>query len=161
MTNYQFDIYNTVRRLLPPQYQNTFLVRWLYSLLKPVATLHQVFLLFVARITLITAYTGQVNALEKALNDEFDPPFPIFIEDGESDAEIYLYLEAEQVPGHYTYLVGESPILETYIYIESEFVGNSDFIIFVPVAWAYDAAYFRAIVARYKEAGKRYTIQTY
>lgn len=50
---------------------------------------------------------------------------------------------------------------DTYIRRKGESLQGIDFIVYVPIELVFDEAEMRALIERYRQAGKRYTIETY
>lgn len=112
-------------------------------------------------------HNSQVCSLEAALNDVFDSADRgIYITDGQWDDVIYLYLDMEERPV-WLAMDSEGTFTDPYVapavlYTEAEttFAGV-DFLIHVPhlvVVAGYNIERLKALVKRYKLAGKRFGI---
>jgi hypothetical protein len=137
---------------------------YMKSLLKPLQDFNDDFVVYVNETFYLTSFTGQVIYLEHILNDLYDDiDRLIFISDGNLlPLPPYIYNKIEARP-RYIYNKSEASPNKTYLYNKDEYHTSLDFIVNVPVG-IYDAALdtkIRAIVRRYKLAGKRFSIDTF
>ena len=154
---------NIIITLLPPFLRQARTLTWLVSMLKPLATLHQLFLAYKGNYEKQLYFNGQVINLEKLLNDTFNSGLPgIYIIDGASLAQVYIYNKAEALPPVYLYNASEADAA-LYIYNSAESLATYDFIVKVP-SYIYaiiDIAQMQALINFYKIAPKTYIIQAY
>lgn len=105
------------------------------------------------------AFNGQVIYLEHLLNDRFDDiQRGIYLTDAVGfDEEIHLFNQIEQ--NEDTILFNESEN-ETLIHLfnQNEVDGWPDFIVNVPSSVTFDEIVMRALINKYKIAGKNYII---
>jgi hypothetical protein len=156
-----FDIsYDILRvQLLPVRLRNAKMKAWLRCLIAPIKWLHLQFLRHRKGDVYTLAHTGQVGFLEAVLNDTFDPVARgIMIVDGSYEDPVFTYTipEASQ---RWLGLVSEMGAtgftmpLSLYTSGETTLLGDS-FIIRVPASVVFDEAHMRALVNKYRIAGK-------
>ncbi len=164
-----FDInYDVLRvQLLPVRLRKNKTKAWLKCLVSPVKWLHNIFRSNKLANTYFLAHSGQVAYLEDALNDVFDPVSRgIYIEDGLYEDPIFTYLVTEVRP---VWLGLESEAGSTAFPVpqvlftdaETSLLGNS-FIVRVPSGMPFDPDRMKALINRYRLAGRCvYGILTY
>jgi len=117
-----------------------------------------------------TQHNGQLMTLEHHLNNYYLPNFPIgtysiYIEDGPSLKDTFIYRETESIPIEaetYIYAESEGIVDEHYIYAESEDITEDDFVVYVE-----DADYnvyvdtIDKAVKNFTPATRIYSIQAY
>jgi hypothetical protein len=124
-----------------------------------IASVHQLFLDFVADKEVEKHTTGQTYLLERYLNYVFDRALArIYIKHVEEINE-YDFFTSENQPADYDYFYAESHQPDDYMYFLGE--GNRaldvDFLVYVPAAiLAVSEARIRANIEKYKLAGKRF-----
>ncbi|MES2701875.1 MAG: hypothetical protein V4649_04505 [Bacteroidota bacterium] len=162
-----FDINFSVlgKQLLPVRLRNDKMLAWIKCLVRPVGELHNVFKADRTANLYQLAHNSQIVYLQAALNDLFDPAIRgIVIVDGAFEDPLFIYLPAEDEP-LWLGLTGESTTYPNpralYTDTETTLLGNC-FIVKVPVAVSFDMARMRAIIDKYRLAGKNtYAVVTY
>lgn len=164
-----FDInYDSLRtQLLPVRLRNNKMKAWLRCLIAPIKWLHVKFLGLRTEDVYTLAHTGQVVYLEAVLNDTFDPVVRgIMIVDGSYEDPIFTYTIPETSP-QWLGLVGETGMpgfvtpVSLYTTGETALLGDA-FVVRVPSAIVFDESRMRALVNRYRIAGKGvYSIVVY
>lgn len=104
-------------------------------------------------------FNGQVIYLEHVLNDLFDPVNrEIYITDDANIEYTYIYLNGESGTNQpYIYLNSETPTNQAYLATSAEQLSQYHFIVNIP-ATVVDLYGLRAIIDKYKLAGRRYSI---
>lgn len=157
MFNINIDI--IIRQILPPRKRSNSILEFLQAAVKPLKQLHQSFLDRRQQTLFYMAYNSQVIYLERLLNIVFNSGNPgIYIDDAVQFDYWFLYNTAENHP-QYIYNTDENQ--PVWLYNQTEFETNYDFIVFVPLGLQFNENQMKALINRYKLAGKRYTIQTY
>lgn len=177
---YNIDFRNIASLLLPPFLRKVKTKDWLFSLLKPLIDIYELFIAFRLLTIQKLSFTGQVIYLEKLLNDKYDEDDRgIFISEGTDMEYVYVGNVTENQPvfignkAEYT-LDDNDVYVDIYdasnaIYIgnKAEFYVQDDFIVNVPQA-IYDELVsghildgMKALINLYKLAGKNYTIIPY
>lgn len=164
-----FDInYDTLRvQLLPVRLRKSVMKAWLRCLVIPVKWLYNLFMTNRENNLYFLAHNSQIVYLEAALNDVFDPiSRGIFIEDGPYEDPLFTYLIPEERP----LWIGLSSEAGTVAYpvpmalftdAETSLLGNA-FIVNVPSGVTFDADRMKALINRYRLAGRSiYQIVTY
>lgn len=164
-----FDInYDSLRtQLLPVRLRNNKMKAWLRCLISPIKWLHVKFLRLRTEDVYTLAHTGQVVYLEAVLNDTFDPVARgIMIVDGSYEDPMFTYTIPEASPC-WLGLVSETGIsgfdtpASLHTMAETALLGDA-FIVRVPSAVVFDESRMRALVNRYRIAGKSvYSIVVY
>lgn len=164
-----FDIsYDILRvQLLPVRLRKSNTNAWLKCLIAPVKWLYYQFMQQRAADRYLLAHNSQVVYLEAVLNDMFDPlTRGIYIADGLFEDPVYAFLVTETHP-MWIGLTAESGSvsfsLPTTLYTatETSVLGNA-FIVKVPAAVVFDTDRMRALINRYRIAGKNiYGIEIY
>jgi hypothetical protein len=164
-----FDInYDFLRvQLLPVRLRKTNTSAWLKCLISPVKWLFHQFKLQRDGQLYLLSHNSQVVYLEAVLNDMFDPlTRGIYIEDGSFEDPVYAFLVSETHPiwvGLAVEAGTVSYVLPTALYTATEttVLGNS-FLVKVPAAISFDADRMRALINKYRIAGKNiYGIELY
>jgi hypothetical protein len=134
---------------------------WLWSLFVPFQNIRLDFLDFVSAKRYDLTRTAQVIMLEDLLNNEFDNVNrQIYIGDANLLAYTFLYMYQENQPATAFFMDTEiPPNVPPSLYLNEEYDQGYDFIVFVPTGLLYDEEKLRALVNKYKLAGKRYIIQ--
>lgn len=133
---------------------------WLQVLVSPLGYLNGVFRTFVGDTRYQMYLTGQVIYLEHYLNDLYDPVARrIYIEDGDAAAPFFVDNKPDATPTH-IYNKSESQVAPV-LYNKADLANQNDFVVVIP--WqniaSLSASQMRAHVTRYKQAGKRFSIQ--
>lgn len=158
-----FDI--QVQRLTPPQNRKPAFLAWLRALVAPLNSLNADFFgTYFPDVTTRAKRTGQKIVLENTLNQVFNPSLspPIYINNTGDDIEtIYLYNEGEGYPALYLYNELES--LPYYMYNDSEYSPEFNFIVYIPsaVLGSYNVNQIIAEVNKYKPVGRTFTTIEY
>lgn len=154
------NLFRLIRQLLPARLMNSILVAYLDALVTPIDGLYSQFLLRREAHLYDLTISPQVCFMEKALNDRFDSSARrIYISPGIHREQIYIFTDAENIN---TDIRSEVENSNKYIYTISESgIGGADFIINIPVNLRYGIPEIRALVDRYKLAGKTYYINRY
>lgn len=158
---YIIDWSRLVRWLLPVRLRQSRTVAWLMALIAPVQSLYAAFIAYRDECSYFLNHTSQVVYMEAAMNDVFDPVNRgIYIVDGAVYDPLWLYQEAELKPLYVRMASESSP---QWLYTELEtLVGQADFIVRVPVAVTFDMDRLKALIDKYRLAGKSYyKIETY
>jgi len=144
---------------MPVGLRNAKIKAWLRCLIAPIKWLHVQFLRQRKSDVYILAHTGQVVFLEAVLNDTFDAETRgITIVDGSYEDPAFIYTEPESNPC-WLGLSAESGVaafdtpVTIYTTTETMLLGNS-FIVRVPASVVFDEAHMRALVNKYRIAGK-------
>ena len=164
-----FDInYDSLRtQLLPVRLRKNKMKAWLRCLIAPIKWLHVKFLTLRSEDVYSLAHTGQVLYMEAVLNDTFDPVARgIMVVDGRYEDPVFTYTIPEVSP-RWLGLVSETGTagfatpVSLYTTAETLLLGDA-FIVRVPSAVVFDEARMRALVNRYRIAGKGiYSIVVY
>lgn len=128
---------------------------------KELDTIHQDTLTIRDTALFDLSFTAQKNYLQELMNITFDPiGRGIFIENTIIFPDNFTFFDSEARPDTFVFFDSESkPPLTTRF--QSEAQGDSDFIIFVPVALVFDEDEMRSLVNKYRAAGKTFEIETY
>lgn len=134
---------------------------WLWSLTVPFQEIRLRFLDFVTAKRYDLTRTAQVIMLEDLLNNEFDNiNRQIYIADANMLAYPFLYMWEENQPPTYSYMDTEvPPNVPLNLYLNEEYDQGYDFIVWVPTGLLFDIEKMKALINKYKLAGKRYIIQ--
>lgn len=140
------------------------MVDWLKSLVAPIQSLHIKFNAFVDIKRYEINLTGQVVYLEHYLNGIFDPTEKrIFISDGSPIFSSIIYNKSEAIHSSVIYNKSENEE-SALVYNKAELATQNDFIVNVPSAITLTVELLNQIKASvnlYKQAGSRYTIQSF
>lgn len=160
MDFFNIDYEFLVKQLLPVRLRQPKLTAWLNSMISPVKWLHARFLEKREQDQYFLVHNSQVVFLEAVLNDTFDPVGRgIAITDGTYLDPIYTFTVPESNPiwlATGTEVGGTLYTAPQVLYTngETSTEGNA-FIINVPLAVTFDEERMRAVVNRYRLAGKR------
>lgn len=153
---YKIDYYKLVRWLVPPFLMQKKLLALLKALLTPVPQLYARFTEQRAKNIYTLAHGTQVVYMQKVLNERFDPSNKrIRIADGKLYNQVYIYATEAGLP---LFLEREEP---TWLFSSAKYKeGHFDFIVVLNNAKVSETELFelRALVDKYKLAGKRYKI---
>lgn len=156
-----FDIdYNKfIVQLKPAKLRKKKVKAFAKVLVSPIVLLYNRFLSFRASTLYELNHNGQVCRLEGLLNDQFDnSPRRIYIEDAPIILPLYIYRRAEAKP---RYLRRRSEAMPKYIRRSTELSKGGSFIVKVPVSLVFDLSMMKALIDKYKLAGKTYKIITF
>lgn len=138
---------------------------WIGALLAPLQSLNVSFSEYVSATRYDLAFNGQVIYLEHVLNDQFDDADRrIYIDDpaGQQVFTPYVFNQVEQQPA--IILRNKSEAEPTpFLYNQPELVVTNDFVVHVPVSVFSPTVetQMKALINKYRIAGKRYTFQTF
>jgi hypothetical protein len=154
-----FDIdYNVlVKILIPEQLRNTKMKAWLNILISPVVYVYNLFMTQRYDHLYVLKHSSQVTYMQAVLNDVFDNALRrIIITDNVNAQPVYTYISSESHP-NFIYLTSENDPL--YLFTSGE--DADGFIVQVPSALTFDAAYMSALIDRFRLASKvNYLIKT-
>lgn len=118
-------------------------------------------------------YTGQISSLEHLLNLKFNLNYDINIRDTLISNTEIIYIDEESIEPFYLWNENENFIPFVYFHNELELfppiywynsmesIYEGSFIVYVPNWLIYDENYLRAIINKFKIAGKKYLIKSY
>lgn len=162
---YNRNIYNTnmltlAQWIVPVKWRGKVTMAWVKSMAANWMDLFDRFLAFRKRVKYKLLITPQVCYLEKALNDKYDfTQRRIFIEDGDENDPLYLYMRAELKP---VKLYKRIEALPAWLIQRTETAQfGVDFTIHVPADITFDSAEMRTFVNVYKLVTKTYQIVTF
>lgn len=165
MMNFGLNILQLVKGLIPLKIRGDRFMAWIGALVAPIQTLNVTFASLVDDLRYKQKFNGQVIYLEHILNDQFDPNGrDVYIDDpSEYILENYIFNVSEdpQTLILYNKSEGQPPL---YLYNLDEVAANNDFIVYVPDTITFNSAVevqMRAIINRYRHAGKRYSFEIY
>lgn len=144
----------------PSWFRRTFNMDYLYACIKGLRDVYEYLIAFRSDVEYELQFTGQVIYLEHILNDKFDPVNRlIFIEDAADVEYLYIYNNSEPETGPYVYNNSET-FNDLYLQTTSEQISNQAFIINIP-STGINQTQLKAVVDKYKLAGKIYSINIY
>lgn len=133
----------------------------LYTMLKPLQTLNEAFVIFRNAINYKLLFNAQVIYLEHFLNDRYDSVNSgIYIQDAANVNYAYLYNKIENRQATVLYNKSENKP-KFYMYNKSEYLSQVDFIVMVPGTVSFNQLEMKTAILFYNLAGKRFKIQTY
>ena len=137
---------------------------WLKSLSKPLFDTYELFRLVTVDILYRMNLTGQVIYLEHYLNDLFNNvERRIIIKDGTLDFPPYIYNKSENEADLFIYNKSENED-PFYLYNINDYGGEYEFIVCVPAVITLTEELtnrIKSAVNQYKQAGVRYTVESY
>jgi hypothetical protein len=133
---------------------------YLFAATKGLETVHGFFKTFRIKSIKDLQFTGQLVYLEHILNDDFDNGVRgIYIINVNVNQFNFVYRKIENKP---VYLSRKSEgATPFYLSRRAEYGFIVDFIVNVPIAVVFDSNQMKALINKYKLAGKRYKIETY
>ena len=157
MINIDIDVRNEAN--LPISKRKFLNIAWLKFLSKPIRRILDEYYTHRKTNELLIHMNGQVIYIEHILNHYFDPINKgIYITDSAQVEEgVVLYNDAEDNEETYLYNDAENAD-ETYFFNQEELQNWADFIVNIPSSVTYNEQQLRALVNRYKIAGKNYII---
>lgn len=154
----QFDFDEVIEFNLPIHLRQFKILAYLKFISTPFKRLLNEFYEFTNKVKYEVSFNGQVIYLEHILNDTFDNVNRgIYITDADQEDQVFLFNQAEQNEKTYLYNISESGP-ETYLYNQSESLSWPNFIVNVPSGVTYDENQMKALINKYKLAGKKYKI---
>lgn len=167
---FESDIYNIVKLLMPVQLRKVKLLAWMNVFVKPIVDLKNVFVTYRYDSLFQLKHSSQVIYIQHILNyylnpnsNAKDPNYEgngIYLTDDEIMPETYLYRTSEQQQETYLYMDYQQ-LGDLFIYSNLNYLPYIGFIVNVPSAFNVDEKRLRAIIKKFKLAGKNYTIKYY
>lgn len=162
--NFLIDWSRFIDDYLPPLRRRRRFKEWMTAVLSQLRELNREFADLAAQIRYDMQFDGTVISLETLLNEAFGTT-EIFISSAQIiTKKVYLYTEPENMP-LVIYTEAEydaDPNLpRVYLHTETEYQTNNSFIVNVPVSLVFDENRMRALLDKYRAAGKTYTIVKY
>lgn len=175
LLSFNINYPQSVTELLAPEDREPKRQAWVEVLVSGLKYIHTLFMAYRPIANREATYTGQVCVLERMLNLHYlsvdawaSPPDPtaggnIYIENVSTVLANYpvWYQSEGQLQVRVTRFASEGGTSTYPIYFNSEYAAGYAFIVWVPVALAYDESEMRARLDRYVLAGFNYSIQTY
>lgn len=104
MFNLNINWLKIIKENIPFDLQNLWIIDFIQILISPFKKIHQEFLMMYQVYVYKIRFNGQVQYLEKILNDKFDPVSAgIYIIDGNPAIPNYIYIQSESNPPIYLY----------------------------------------------------------
>ncbi len=175
-----------IKRNTPLEMRDSRTLSWIYCLMHPLKTLHELFLSYREEVLFRVQFHCQVIYLEKALNDKFNGGLPaytgetstsegtpagIYIDNPGDRLPIpYLFRTEEGKDNMFLYRIGETitdPLDQAYLYRTEEYENPINYIIYVPFALgdvvADQTLYnnIKAFANLYRPAAKHFSIINY
>lgn len=163
---YLIDFFLLAARVAPVNKRGFIHLAWLNVFMSPLKTLNDaLFRVFFVDVKTRAKRTGQKIILEKTLNSVFNPNGVslITIDNSGDDIEsLYLYNSNEGYEPGFFYNENENQ-LPVYLFEESEYIGITDFVVFVPlpVVVNFTDAQISAEVDKYRPIGTTFSIKHY
>lgn len=152
------------KHLVPLPIRGDKMVSWIGALMAPIQSLNYDFVSWGTDLRYELKFNGQVFSLENRLNDEFDNALRrIYIDDpsGQQIFTAYVFNEIEKQPPLSLYNKADNIAVLGNVIIRNkpELIVTDDFVVHVPVAIlnAANQIQMRAVIDKYRIAGKRYT----
>lgn len=178
MTNYVVNIIQVIHRTLSFELRNQINVAMFYALTRPLNAVSVAFEDFTRQRKRQAKYNGQKMVLERMLNlyyygqDKWataaDPTASggFYIEQAAGNVDkMYIFKKTESSTSDWIFKKSESlpgGASRSYIFKKSELSNFVyDFKVRIPSSFTYNENEVRALVDRYKLAGKNYAIETY
>jgi hypothetical protein len=140
MYNVNWTLFITQQIWPDRHYQNY--LDWVTTLISPLVSLHQLFLVFKTETDTTALYTGQVIYLEKRLNDVFDNALRrIYIDNSVDDINSYLFNRSETNTSYYLYNIWQPSTTYTtgqYTHLDDVYVSLTNNIAEYPPASSAD-----------------------
>lgn len=156
---FDIDYSKLSKQLLPVMLRKTMLVKYLAVMVSPIVRLYEFFTTHRASQLYELDHNGQVCRLEAVLNDRFDNTLRrIYIEDARAIFATPLYRRVENKP---VYLRRRSENKPVYLRRRAELTHGGAFVVKVPTALTFDTEEMKALINKYKMAGKTYAIKTF
>lgn len=160
---YSLNFNDIINKLTPTVFRFSVFLEYLYSSAAAIVGVHTSFRSLITITNNKLQFTGQTIYLEHYLNDEYDHiNRDIYIEDLTGYVDFnYLFNSNEQLQDIYVYNAAETNLNQVYLFNESEYATDFQFIVWIPSIVTYNEERLRAQIDYYKIAGKNYLIQTY
>lgn len=160
MREYRFDVFKTIRQLMPYFLIKPVHYAWLKTLLVSVKNRHAEFLIYKQLQLANATVNSSVNRLTQALWDNFDDTHTIYIlQNTNFQDEPFIYLESDGVTPAYDYLESESHTPDEFDYLDGELTSNYNFIVRIPSALTGQQELIYAFVKKYVFSGITFTIE--
>lgn len=157
MSVFDIDYNKLIKLLLPVRVRKPRLLAFLGVMVSPVVYLYNNFMANRANNLYEVNHTGQVCRLRAAINDRFDNIHRrIYIVDGDTILPTWMYRRTESKP---VYIKTRSEASPVYMYRRSELFTLGYFVVKVPGAVTFDREEMKALINKYKLAGKPYKIE--
>lgn len=159
-----FSIYynKVIELLLPIALRKPAIKAYLNAVLKPFKSIYNTFIAYRLEVLTDITHTGQVIYLEHLLNLKYDAISQnihiIDSDDPRLDSYFYNDSEGQEVTWLRNDSEGQPP---SWLFNKVEFDGNNDFIVKIPSYLATRQNQISETINKYRQAGKRYTIETY
>lgn len=135
---------------------------YLRSAAKPLKDINDSLIITRDKINFDLSFTGQKIYLQEILNQLFDTASRrIFIEN-QTDflLDNFIHFDVEQKPPFFLHFEAEGKP-PTFFSFETEYGLDFDFVVFVPSTLTFDENEMRALVNKYRAAGRTFDIQTF
>lgn len=164
MFNFLIDWKRFINDFLPPLKRRQRFKDWMDAMLSQARELNKQFAELAAQIRYDMQFDGTVISLETLLNEAFATT-GIYISDANANSKkVYIYTEPENMP-LVVYTMAEyeaDPNLpRIYLHTYGEYQAGNSFVVNVPVSLVFDENRMRALIDKYRAAGKTYTIVKY
>jgi hypothetical protein len=158
---YGLNFYKLIFLNLPTFLRKGLRIAWLNYLVKGVRDNYLFFLGFRDNVLLSLSFNSQVFNMERMLNIKFPQGNgQIFIDNVVDNFQLlFVFQEAEGRDPLYIYQDSENK--PKYVFQWSEYFGETDFIVYVPMGPQYDLVFMAGLIDFYKFAGRRYKIVFY
>lgn len=161
--NFRIDWNRFINDFIPPLKRRQRLKDLLAALLSQVKLINLQFADLVSELRYNMQFDGTVISLETLLNETFGTN-GIFITDGMHVKRTYIFTGEENQDGH-VFTEGEysndASLEQVYLYTEAEMHSAYSFIVNVSGTLTFDENRMRALLDKYRAAGKLYTIVKY
>jgi hypothetical protein len=164
---YNLNIKKLAVLLLPTFLRLRAHIFWLFSLVKPLEQIFDLWTNFRSENIYKLSHNSQICYLRKALNDRFDPELRrIEIADGNRYEHVYIFTDAEQQEPLWLWTdeeIADENISEAqpvYLYLDSDYSDTGvDFLVLVPAELLDENNFeMNALINYYKLASKRHKI---
>lgn len=159
MINVDFD--DLINDELPVNQRRYIITAFLKMLYRPLRNMLTTFYLFYDRIRYELAFGSTVIELEHLLNEMFDSVNrDIYITDAPEQITSFIFNESEGNEPIFLFNQSENE-QGIYLYNQEEVDSLTAFIVWVPGTLSYNVDQLKALVNKYKTAGKSYIIINY
>lgn len=156
---FDIDYGKLIVQLKPVRLRKAKIKAFTKVLVSPIVVLYNDFKSFRLEVLYELNHNGQICRLEGMLNDKFDNSLRrIYIVDAPIVLPLFIHRRAEAKP---VYLRRRSEATPKYIRRNAELTKGGAFIVKVPVSLVFDTSMMKALIDKYKLAGKAYKIQTF
>lgn len=165
------NLFNIGIMLLPQSLRKEKIIAWVKTFLGVIKSLTATFTTYRTEKLFFIAHTSQVIFLEHILNHYFnpdgtdeDPDYEgngIYITDGQTADEVFIYNTAEGGDDTFLYNSSEAPFDEVYLNNNSQYSPFIGFVINIPDTFMINENKLKSLVNNLKLAGKRYVLNYY